>query len=256
MDTKETFGAELAKQLPVSEIYNDLAKPTISTIGQTLQGATRVALAPLSAMIWGYDKIAAYLDVAIPEYFAKRKISKEKIVSPDPSVAGPLIDAMRYNAHKEEPRKMFVNLLGSTMNSESNDAHPAFVEVIKQLSSDECKMLIQLYADDKRPMLKQRLILDGGKGEVDLTPFFSDICYCGECQYPEKFPEYLDNLSRLGIITVSYGRFLSDDKYYAELRQHPAYPTVMDIDSKHIKEEKSYFQLSSFGKLFYKVCID
>ena len=256
MENKETFGAALAKQIPISEVYTDLAKPTLSTVGKTLQGATRVALAPISALIWGYDKIAAYLDVAIPEYFAKHKVSKEKIVSPDPSIAGPLIDAMRYNAHKEEPRKMFVNLLGSTMNSDTTDEHPAFVEVIKQLSSDECKILIQLNIDDKRPMLKQRLKLETNRGEIDLTTFFSDICYIGGCQYPEKFPEYLDNLLRLGLVTVAHGRFLSEDKYYEELRNHPSYPKVMDIDPKHIVEEKSYYQLSAFGKRFCKTCID
>ena len=50
-DKKETFGGELGKNLPIKEIYNDVAHPALSTIGQTLQGATRVALAPISAMI-------------------------------------------------------------------------------------------------------------------------------------------------------------------------------------------------------------
>ena len=73
MDKKETFGGEIAKQLPVKDIYNDLAHPALSTVGQGLQGVTKLALAPISALVWGYDKIADYLDVAIPEYFEKRK---------------------------------------------------------------------------------------------------------------------------------------------------------------------------------------
>ena len=86
MDEKETFGAEIAKQLPIKDLYDDLAHPTLSTVGQVLQGATRVALSPISAMVWGYDKIAEYLDIAIPQYFEKRKIAKEKIKSPDPAI--------------------------------------------------------------------------------------------------------------------------------------------------------------------------
>lgn len=31
MDKKETFGGEIAKQLPIKDIYNDLARPTVST---------------------------------------------------------------------------------------------------------------------------------------------------------------------------------------------------------------------------------
>ena len=50
MDKKETFGGEIAKQLPVKDIYNDLAHPTLSTVGLGLQGVTKLALAPISAL--------------------------------------------------------------------------------------------------------------------------------------------------------------------------------------------------------------
>ena len=71
MDKKETFGAEIAKQLPIKDIYQDLAHPALSEVGQALQGATRVALAPITALVWGYDKIAGYLDTAVPPYFER-----------------------------------------------------------------------------------------------------------------------------------------------------------------------------------------
>ena len=87
------------------KIYNDLAHPTLSTVGLGLQGVTKLALAPISALVQGYDKIADYLDVAIPEYFQKRKIKKEKIISPDPAIAVPVVEAMRYTSHKEELRQ-------------------------------------------------------------------------------------------------------------------------------------------------------
>lgn len=41
MNKKESFGGELAKQLPVENIYNDLAHPALSTVGQGLQGITK-----------------------------------------------------------------------------------------------------------------------------------------------------------------------------------------------------------------------
>lgn len=256
MNEKESFGAELAKQLPVKEIYNDVAHPTLSTVGKTLQGATRVALAPISAMIWGYDKIAGYLDVAIPEYFAKKKIEKEKIVAPDPAVAVPLVEAMRYTAHKPELKEMFTNLLGASMNSDVIDEHPAFVDIIKQMSSDECKMLKYLHQDNKLPMLKIRLKLEGRKGEIDATPYFSDICYNACCQYPQKFPEYLDNLHRLGLVEVYHDRHLTEDAFYEKLKQHAdfLYP-ISDITSS-VVEKKSMFELSEFGKKFCAVCLE
>ena len=253
-DKKETFGGELGKNLPIKEIYNDVAHPVLSTIGQTLQGATRVALAPISAMIWGYDKIAGYLDVAIPEYFARKRIKKENIKSPDPSIAVPVIEAMRYTSHKPELIEMFTNVLGASMNSESYDEHPAFVEIIKQLCSDECKMLKYLYKQNKMPMLKQRLSMDKG-GHIDMTPYFSDICYVVSCEHPIKFPEYLDNLHRLGLVDVYYDTYLTDEKHYDDLRNHYMYPIVSGAEDKKIIEKKSLYQLSEMGRKFCSVCI-
>ena len=239
MDKKETFGGEIAKQLPVKDIYNDLAHPTLSTVGLGLQGVTKLALAPISALVWGYDKIADYLNVAIPEYFEKRKIEKEKIISPDPAIAVQVVEAMRYTSHKEELRQMFTNLLGEAMNADSTDAHPAFVNIIKQLSPDEGKMIKYLYQDDKQPMIKIRIKLADNAGESDLLPYFSDIGYKADCQYPQKFPEYLDNLHRLGIVEVYYERFLTDKKYYEELKHHPYFPRIEENEKINLNYSRS-----------------
>lgn len=255
MDKKETFSGELAKQLPVKDIYNDLAHPALSTVGQGLQGITKLALAPISALVWGYDKIADYLDVAIPEYFEKRKIEKEKIISPDPAIAVPIVEAMRYTSHKDELREMFTNLLGASMNSDSIDEHPAFVDIIKQLSSDECKMIRYLYKNDKMPMIKIRIKVNGNDGENDLLPYFSDICYITNCEYPQKFPEYLDNLHRLGLVEVYYDRYLTDNRHYDNLKVHPKFIRVRNDDNVRVIEKKSMYELSEFGKKFCKVCI-
>ena len=256
MDNKESFGAEIGKQIPIKEIYNDLAHPTLSTVGQTLQGATRIALTPISALIWGYDKISAYLDIAIPEYFAKRKVQKEKVQTPDPSIAVPTIVALQYTAHKPELRVMFTNLLGASMNKDTcNDGHPAFVEIIKQLTPDECKILRYLATDSRMPMIKIREQVVGSEGQLDTTPYFSDIVFTCECSFPSKFPEYLNNLSRLGLIDVFYDTYLTDDTYYAQLRSNPHFPVFSDNEFIKYEEKKSMYELSQFGKEFCKICI-
>lgn len=256
MDKKETFGAEVAKQLPVKEIYNDLAHPALSTVGQGLQGVTKLALAPISALVWGYDKIADYLDIAIPEYFEKKKIEKEKIISPDPAVAVPLVEAMRYTSHKPELRDMFTNLLGASMNGDVMDEHPAFVEIIKQLSSDECKMLKRLHEDNIFPMIKLRKNFNESEGGIDVTPYFSDICYITECQYPQKFPEYLDNLHRLGLVDVYYDRYLINEQFYENLKQNKDFPNVISGENSTIDEKKSMYELSEMGKKFCSICLE
>ena len=255
MEKKETFGAELAKQLPIKEIYNDVAHPALSTVGEGIKGAVRIALAPISAMVWGYDKISEYLDKALPEYFERRKINKEKIIQPDPSIAVPVIEAMRYTSHKDELRIMFTNLLGASMNSDSIDEHPSFIEIIKQLSSDECKMIKYLRNHPTMPMIKIRAIVPDGDGEYDIAPYFSDICYMAGCNYPQKFPEYLDNIHRLGLVDIHYDRFLTNNEEYEKLKKHPGFPKI-SIPEDLKSETKSIYCLSEFAKKFCKVCLD
>lgn len=254
MSENESFGTEIAKQLPISELYNDLAHPALSTIGKGLQGITKIALAPISGMVWGYDKIAAYLDVAIPEYFAKKGITEDKIKTPDPTIAVPVIEAMRYTSHKKELQEMFVNLLGASMNSDCVDEHPGFIEIIKQLTTDECRMLKYLTVYKVVPMLKIRIKADEGGGEHDIHPYFSNICYIAKCSYPNKFPEYLDNLNRLGLVNVSYDRFLTNDKLYENLRLDEHFPVITMPKDKQV-DYKGMFRLSEYGKKFCSICI-
>ena len=255
MTVKESLGGESGKQVPVKAIYDDVAHPALSELGKALQGVTRVALSPISAMVWGFDKIASYLDVAIPEYFARKKIAPEKIKSPDPSIAVPTIMALTYNSHKAELRDMFTNLLGASMNSDVVDEHPAFVEIIKQLCSDEAKMLREMRNEVKLPMIKVRIKMKT-EGEFDIAPYFSDICYKVGCEYPHKFPEYLDNLQRLGLVDVEKNRHLVDNQMYETLKKHPKYITVALSEDQSIAEQKSLFVISELGKKFCSVCME
>lgn len=255
---KDSVGVELVKQLPIKEVYNDLAHPVLSTLGKTLQGATRVALAPVTALIWGYDKISSYLDVAIPEYFARKKVKQENIITPDLTIAVPVIEAMRYTSHKPELRDMFTNLLGYSMNSEAVDEHPAFVDIIKQLCSDECKILNYLYSDDEQPMIKLAQKANDNGGFRVLTTNFSDICFNAGCEKTFKFPEYLDNLHRLGLVDVFYDKYLFDDTYYDNLRKNINFINLKPkgVSDSEIIEQKGLYTLSEFGKKFCGVCID
>ena len=79
--------------------------------------------------------------------------------------------------------------------------------------------------------------------------------YKADCQYPQKFPEYLDNLHRLGIVEVYYERFLVDEKYYEELKHQPYFPHIEENEKINIVEKKSMYELSEFGKEFCKVCL-
>ena len=53
-------------------------------------------------------------------------------------------------------------------------------------------------------------------------------------QYPQKSPEYLDNLHRLGIVEVYFDRFLANNDFYEKLKFHPQFPYVEGYISDRI----------------------
>ncbi|HZL12664.1 MAG TPA: DUF4393 domain-containing protein, partial [Verrucomicrobiae bacterium] len=126
----------LVKAVPV---YEDVVQPAAKEVGITLQKIVHMALAPISALVWGYDKIESFVKISV----AKRleKIPPEQIKTPLPQIAGPALEALKYTGHDENIREMFAKLFATAMDEKTADAaHPSFVEIIKQLSADEAKI--------------------------------------------------------------------------------------------------------------------
>ncbi len=157
-------------------------------------------------------------------------------------------------------REMFANLLASAMNSDvSNDVHPSFVEIIKQLSPDEAKIL--KYFSDNPGWNK---IFDKGyESEDDMVYHFkNDFCEMikGHITFPELANSYYDNLIRLMIIEI-----VNECRIYDELslpdHEHPVDDRT---GSSHVgnvginmSDVKIYASLATtfFGDQFIEICI-
>lgn len=124
-------------------VYEDVLQPAAKEVGaglQTVAKTIHIALAPVSALVWGYDKLKDYLEERLAEKL--KKVPAEKIITPNPTVAVPAVESMRYTAHDPTLRELYASLLASAMNADTADkAHPAFVEMIRQMTPDEAKIL-------------------------------------------------------------------------------------------------------------------
>jgi hypothetical protein len=113
-------------------VYEDVLQPAAKEVGaglQTVAKTIHIALAPVSALVWGYDKLKDYLEERLAEKL--KKVPAEKIITPNPTVAVPAVESMRYTAHDPTLRELYASLLASAMNADTADkAHPAFVEMI------------------------------------------------------------------------------------------------------------------------------
>ena len=109
----------------VKIVYDDALKPLAVETGKalgTLGKTVNMALAPLSGLVWGWEKIIVYLSETAERVLEKRGVPKERIQAPDLDVAVPAIEAMRYSKLREN----YVNLVATAMDTAtSGQAEPA-----------------------------------------------------------------------------------------------------------------------------------
>lgn len=99
-----------------------------------------VALAPISAFVWGCDQIKDFVSTKVAERL--RNVPAENIVNPKANVAGPVLESLRYTGHEPSLSDLYANLLAASMDkATASGTHPAFVEIIRQFTPDEAKLV-------------------------------------------------------------------------------------------------------------------
>ena len=266
-DSKIKSAAEALTALSESvPVYRDGVQPGMVQVGkavETVGKAVNVALAPLRLVVWGYEQIEGYLVDRVGTLLAD--VPQDRIVSPDLNVAGPAVEAMKFAGHKPELREMYAKLLAASMDADTAvSAHPAFVEVIRQLTPDEAKVLALFCEMTEIPM-----VLLGSKHlkeeELSVTYQISvvrrNFSLCGyeaDCEHPQLSSIYLDNLDRLKLIRLEPNEFIDRD-VYSPLEEHPEIADdVAEIEATPDREvhfQKGVAMVTDFGKAFCSVCI-
>lgn len=257
--------------MEATPVYQDALQPAAKQVGtalETVGKAVNVALAPIGALVWGWEKIHDWIVPALEARLAK--VPPERIVTPRPTLAGPAIEALRYAGHEESLRDLYANLLATSMDAETaHSAHPAFVEILGQLTPDEAKLLrhiatapivtlvfIDLLArikpdEDARP-----------RGKAEVLRRFSTLGEQADCAFADLTPTYLDNLERLGIVELESGRWYTAEQAeaaYADLEQHPRVRELSatveggDLDGPEIR--KGIIHVSALGRQFINACV-
>ncbi|MCL6615556.1 MAG: DUF4393 domain-containing protein [Anoxybacillus ayderensis] len=244
----------------VNQTYKDGLQPAVQEVGKglhTLSKTIHIALIPVSTLVWGYEKISKYLQTALEEKL--KKVPEDNITTPDPSVAVPAVEALRYNAHAEELREMFSNLLATAMDKETAPiAHPSFVEILKQINPDEAKIIKLLDNDQSKAIVKMRAYNPDNDHYSEPIQEFSLLPYMAGCSYPELGPSYLINLARLGIANISYTSYSTLPNSYEPIFEHPIIQQQkLFIESlgKRAEIMRGTFTRTNFGKKFYEACV-
>ena len=134
----------------------------------TITKTINVVLLPLAALNYGAEKARAYFTEKFPEEFSAKAaaIPADQLVEPKASIAGPALQGLAFAHEEPNLKSMYLSLLASAMDSRvANRAHPAFVEVIKQLDAEEAGLLPDLLRHSAEiPIVEFREDLEGDKG--------------------------------------------------------------------------------------------
>jgi hypothetical protein len=251
----------LVKAVPV---YEDVLQPAAREIGTALQTVAKtvhIALAPVSALVWGYDQIREFVNSKVAERL--RHVPPESIVSPKPHVAVPAIEALRYTGSEPLLSDMYANLLASAMNkSTARGAHPAFVEIIRQLTPDEAKLVSLFVRDIRFPLVTVRAKHSGllqKPGYTDMLENYSHLGRIADCEYAEMTPEYLGNVCRLGLAEIPLYISYSDKGVYDSLESDPIVVDSMakiNAEPGRVAEiKRSGLFVTQFGRQFARICV-
>lgn len=262
---KETVDAVtgLVQAIP---IYQDLAQPAVKQVGKALETVGKViniALAPVGALVWGYERCQEFISTKVADRL--KDVPPEDIITPKPNVAGPAIEALRYTGHDEDLSDLYANLLASSMDKKTaSGAHPAFVEIIKQLTPDEAKLARLLTGNRAYPVISVRYNYkvqdEARKGGRHVLVNFSLLGEEAGVEVESMTAAYIDNLCRLGLIEfLAAGTEYTVAGVYDALEHHPVVIEVKEVIERDVNLEfaieRGGLRVTSLGKKFVEVCV-
>ncbi len=243
-------------------VYEDAVQPAAKELGKGLETVAKtinVCLAPLRGLVWGWDRIEGFLHGTVAEKLSETPT--KEIIEPKPHVAGPAIEALRFTGYEESLRDLYANLLAASMDARTAFmAHPSFVEIIKQLTPDEARLLEYFSTVDSLPVIDINSgYEDGSMGfnvvAVNMSLFGRDA----NCEHAHLTPSYIDNLSRLGLVIIPPDRSYAGDDAYEELENYPSVIEIKrQIDSEEgrvSKIERNFVRITELGEQFINACV-
>lgn len=250
----------LAKTIDIIK-DNENAKQAADNLGQSLVTITETiknALLPLAAVNYGFNKAKTYFNEKFQQDFEPKlaDIPPEDLIEPKASVAGAVLQGIAFAHEETDIKEMFLSLLATSMDKRvSENAHPAFVEIIKQLNSEEAKLVKNVFSLPESAVATAEIRLHDDVGfKVLYTHLVNFQATDGTMLENPRLPSSIDNLVRLGLVVVDYASFLTDEKAYNWLDNRPEMIKFKkEFGSEKIQFQKGIIKRTSFGDQFAKV---
>lgn len=183
--------------------------------------------------------------------------------------------------HGATMRERYLNLLAAAMDEDTAArVHPAFLNILRQLTPDEVRLISLFQHDGPYPLLTVGARYKfGGPLSTELR-LFSRLGEGAGCEHVARVPLYVDNLCRLGLTELRPVRIADDTRMFrpleesaevkaaiarVEARQPPPLASVQKIGEGNDGDgdggniivadlQRRALYVTSFGRQFYEAC--
>ncbi len=256
--SKQTIvDAALSKMAEEFSENSEGAGASLDRTAKFLSGTVEVVVTSPLLIPQGYKKIVDVMKPKIDERVAK--IPEGELVEPELAIAGPALEAMRFTVDEEEIANLFAELLVASMDARRKGRiHHSFVEIVKQLSPGDARILKVLYRRINWPVVHLQSVHPETNGYDYVLYNFSNIGY--ECGLDPLGPVqvYLDNLCRLGLAEIPQAGQLLPPTLYEKIENlDELSPFIEEVESRGLKPkfERTGIRLTQFGHAFREICL-
>lgn len=239
-----------------NNFYSDM-RPIVQPVAKCVGALLELAVNPV---VFFSEKARINFKHRLEQYQKKMEsVKEEDKCEVHPEIGVPIMQVLHYTTNNDIA-EMFTNLLASASISHmAGNAHPAFVEIIKQMSPDEAKIVQYL---QKNHIIGYVTLKANQKDEVGfVNPVLKDVGVAGlvPLMYKQNAKVYISNLLSLGIIADAGDIFLDDEELYNQIIE---YNHLKDVKEMHenmeeyssVDIEKGYYYVTEIGMLFINAC--
>lgn len=194
----------------------NLSKPLTTNIGNTFGDLWYLVFGPISQAVQKRKiRYAAELEKFKQETKVRVfEISSDDRKEPNTQIVAQALEDSKYCVEEEDLRKMFSELIASSMmKSRESAIHPSFATILKQMSNDDAKALLHFKDLPQIPLISITAPLsnDNTSYQYILTNIWES---CEDLDSINRSRACLESLARLGLIEIKYSEYLTDDSWY------------------------------------------
>lgn len=260
-NTKDIIDAAtgLVEAVPV---YEDVVQPAAKVMGKSLETVAKTVdtlLMPLRGVIWGAEQFEDFLKNRVTKKMADTP--PEDIQTPDPKIAGPALESLRFTTTKdEELQDSYANLFANAMNRKSDGiAHPAFVEILRQFDQRDLQIAKVVLSSPGIPAITIKHKFKSKNEEFVIHRIVTLLGKQVKGIDEISIQASLENLSRLGLLELEFSTRIAAPTAYDAFEHltitQQAKSRLIGNDQLEYKQDSFRITPTEMGRRFHSVCL-